>query len=544
MKKAIVVPLLLAIAALSGAAEEIVTVPWIDFEKLYRESVERELKEAEPEEEERDLYTIEEALYSFDVGDESASARVLLSGKVLSGEPDAIPLFKTDVIVSSMERVEGGNLVSDGEGVSLIPAGEGDFQVVLSLLAPVEEDGRSRYVRLGVPYALKNGLTVNLSAGDRLLEHPGIVGAEGTIHFAPRSELTVRFEEEGDPSSAGALEIDTLTVVRLEGKKLFFETHFVPSRPVPSPFRIRLTSEARYLSSSLKGSWIKPVEDGALLVTLPEKGTIPFTVDYVLDRDVTLPSTFSLPSVPENRGSEGIFFVEEPEGGEIDLTGEGFVKGLSPSRLPAGLRSLPDKRADLSRIAPGGRARLVFTPFETVRAPEVVLDNLSFFTSFEEGGRVLSVLRMELPPGMGPRFQIGSVPGAEIWSLRVNGKSKNLYTVEEESWIIPLSGDEKSLIELAFLRKEEKLGLRGRLEVLLPETGISARNVTIGVALPPRVELLAVEGDLAPVPEGKRSLPAEFIGERYFFALTFYKGEGMTVPLFYKEPVEIGKRRK
>lgn len=131
-----------------------------------------------------------------------------------------------------------------------------------------------------------------------------------------------------------------------------------------------------------------------------------------------------------------------------------------------------------------------------------------------------------------------AVPDAEIWSLKVNGRKGKVYTNGENRWIIPLVAGEISHVELALLQKGVRLGLRGRLEASLPHSGIPSRTVRVGIALPERVQLLSMEGPVNSEPTERWETPAEFVGRPYFFSRSFYKGEGMTLAVLYKEPVK------
>jgi hypothetical protein len=124
--------------------------------------------------------------------------------------------------------------------------------------------------------------------------------------------------------------------------------------------------------------------------------------------------------------------------------------------------------------------------------------------------------------------------------LKVNGKKMAVYTsgANDPFWIIPLAKGKTSKIELAMLRKSKKLGLRGRLEAVLPKMELPSRKALIAIGLPPRVELLSFEGDIAPDTDCQTKHPEDFIGTPYYFSKSFYKGEGISVAVSYKEPVK------
>jgi hypothetical protein len=331
-------------------------------------------------------HAIEEALYRMEVQGDVAAGRILLSGVSFGGAARAVPLFGADVVVSRVARLKGGALARRDGRLCLVPKAPGPFQVSLDVLIRLRGDRRARVLRFRVPEAVRNGLSLELPRGHRVLSHPGIADEDGTFHFAAVHAAEVRFAA-GDA---------------------------VPAAP----------------------------------------------------------------------------------------------------------------RVDAAKLS-------------TVATPRVVLDALQFFTAFEEGGGALSVLRMELPPEAGRWLRIRRVAGAEIWSLRVNGRKEALYALDDEHWVVALPGDAPASVELAFLRRGGKLGLRGRLEVALPATGMPARNVIVGVALPERVELMAVEGHLAPAPgagPAVRAVPAEFIGRRHFFRRAFYSGDGLQAAFYFREP--------
>ncbi len=144
---------------------------------------------------------------------------------------------------------------------------------------------------------------------------------------------------------------------------------------------------------------------------------------------------------------------------------------------------------------------------------------------------------MDVPPDVGARMELKAVPDSEIWSLMVNGARRRVYGGEQDTWIIPLASGQVSHVELAFLRKGPKLGLQGRLEALVPESGLPSQDVRVGVALPARVELLSMEGPVSAASGEAWKLPTEFVGKPYFFTRSFYNGEGMRLAISYKEPV-------
>ena len=146
----------------------------------------------------------------------------------------------------------------------------------------------------------------------------------------------------------------------------------------------------------------------------------------------------------------------------------------------------------------GAPIQIAYKPFRTVSSPTPILASQELFVSFAENGAVMSVLRMRVPPEIGSRLRLNVIENTEIWSLTVNDVKQSVYTDDQNGWIIPLVGGQSSLVELALLHHGEKLGLHGVLEAVMPETGLASRELILGIALPERVNLLSLEGAVAP----------------------------------------------
>ena len=522
-------------------AEESISVPWKESKALYRESIEREVMRT-PKEKVPLIYTLEEATYHLTIREKSAEGQVLLSGKVLSGDPEPIPLFNRDMVIAGVKQVTGGSLLPDKsptEMIYFLPDGETEaFQIMLSFLLEPKEDSRSRFLTIAIPQALKNSLALELPSGARLLDEPGILDAHSIYHFPAAQSLTVRYLDTKGLSTESPVEVDMFSRIRFHGKRAVITTAFLPQQPTPASFTLKAPKGSQYVSSSLNPSWIRQLDNGLYAIDLPPHMEAPFTTRFSVEGSVKDELSFQLPVIKDNNGKEGAFVIEEPDDGQITIWGDGPVSQTPIERLATELKRFAGENRFYMHIPPEKTLSLHIKRFQTVSTPPIVLDSQDFFTSFDDNGTMLSVLVMDIPPELGPRMKLKPLPGAEIWSLKVNGRSKTVYSGNEHEWIIPLAEGEVSHVELAFLRRGENLGLRGRLETALPETGLPSRRVRVGVALPERVQLLSVEGPLSPESGEAWKLPKEFIGKLHFFSRSFYKGDGMTIAVSYKEPLK------
>ena len=134
---------------------------------------------------------------------------------------------------------------------------------------------------------------------------------------------------------------------------------------------------------------------------------------------------------------------------------------------------------------------------------------------------------------------VARVEQAEIWALTVNGRPERVYDGDDHaSWVVPLASGQASQVELAFLSRDEKLGLHGRLVARVPRTGLSAKEIRVVLGLPARVELMSIEGPVSPAKTDPGKLPASFAGVPHIFTRSFYKGEAFDVALYYREPTK------
>lgn len=527
-------PLLLVAAA--SQAQNTVTVPWAEFKDLYTQQLESSLKkqlgvEAAP------LYTLDEADYQITLAENGASGRIALRGQALRGQPEPIALFGNELAVTGVQEAQGAALLSDGARYKLFIQNQEPFRLAFGVALAVQEDERSRFVALRAPAAVKNALHLTVPEGLRLIEEPGLHQADGSYFVAPGAELKIRFERSAATEAAPT--VDTFSRIELQGAKLQLTAYFIPARATTAPLRVRLAG-AQTVGTSLKPSWIKDDGDGSWAITLPRDWREPFSLDFEIAANAP---AIALPRIDGNQGREGEFQIREPVEARITASAQGLQSGLPDSRLPPALRATAGVVGVYARLAEGALT-LAIERFDAVSAPAMVLDAIHLYVSFSDNGAALSVLRLELPAQAGQKLEIKPIAGAEVWSLTVNGEPRSLYAQQSGQWVIPLAEGKDSVVELAYLQKGEKLGLKGRLEVAAPATGLAARRLNVAVALAERVELVAIEGDLEPAQGAHWPQVQGFTGRPYFFSQPFYRGAALNAAIFYKEPLDLSKEKR
>jgi hypothetical protein len=532
---------------------ETIPVPWEEFKNLYKESITRKMQQDLIKEKVPLRYSIASTDYKIALDKQKARGEVIITGKVISGELDLIPLFGSELVIEDLTTMTGGSLLCVGEHsnkISFLPDGNKDFQISFSFSTAVKEDNSSHFVSMTVPQALKNSLSLTLDSEISLVEPPGIKNSDETYYFSTRSVLTIRFSDKDSVSAAAApgVKIDTLSVIRLQGSQAMITTTFVPVQPVATGFTLQIPTNTTYVSSTLRSSWIKKLDEHSYRIEPPQGSKDRFSIQLALFESQTAGSYgFVLPIILDNTGSQGNFITEQPDGGRISLTGPKIVSRTPVSRLDSKLRAAAGRHRFFMKIALRAKISLSVRRFQTVSTASVVLDSISFFTSLDDNGSVLSVLIMDIPPEAGPRLSMQAIPHAKIWSLNVNGRKANVYTDRDDAsgnsgakkWIIPLARGEVSHVELAFIRHDQKPGLQGKFETELPAAGLPSNSVRIGIALPERLQLLSLEGPVSPAPHSKWKKPREFIGKPYYFTRAFYAGDGLKMVLSYKEPVNL-----
>ncbi len=524
-------------------AEGLVSVPWDEFKNLYEEKIERKIKDNKTEEIKAPFtYSIDSVDYNIRLTDGKANGSVRLSGSILSGNPEAMPLFDDKVIVTKIESITGGHLIAhdaDTKGLRFLPAQDtATFQIQLKFARSLDEKSNIQALAMTIPTAVQNTLTLELPDKSRLIEAPGIADETGRFHFFARDILRVRFAPEQRMVS-DSIDVDSLTEIRIQGRQLTMTSWFAPATPLLGPIRIRLPENAAFLASSLPAASIRELPENTLELSPSGNADTGFWLRFSMG-EVDEKGVFavSLPRVVDNIGSEGNFIVVEPDNGQITLEGEGVITRIPLAKLPEGLRSLHAEQSHFQRLRLDAVCRLVFSEFQTTAAPAIVLESVHLFTAFEENGNVLSMLVMNIPPEAGTRLRIPAIQGSNIWSLRVNGKRQNVYNDDSGNWIVPLQAGETSRVELALLRKSEALGLHGRLELKMPGIALSAKKFCLAVAIPQRVDLVSIEGPVSSDDGNKWEKPSEFVGKPYYFSRYFYQGESLNIALGYKEPVE------
>ncbi len=534
--------IVLTLVAMQCAAEPAVTVPWPEFQAIYSQQVGQDLrkelddlKKSLDQKPVKPIHVIQSALYQLRVVEAGISGHVTLEGQVLQGRPEPVPLFGDGIAVIGAADANGATLVTAEDGYQLYITGDEQFRITLRIEIPTQVERHSRIVSFRIPKAVTNGLNLTLPEDVKVLDLTESATDDGHYYFSPKETLSFRLEKQyGEEQDIPPL-VDLFSRIKVRGGSYLISSIFSLPRGSAADLHIHLPKGHHFISSSLKGAWIKESGPEGIVARLPREWQGSFSIDYEIPiTDQEAGTSIHLPWIPENLGREGEFHITQPDDGDIRLLGGAYREGLPESRLPdAILKQLPGTTGGYVKLLDGGEIRLELKRFDAVRAPEIVLDNVRFHTHFSDNGRAMSRLTLKLPPQVGNKLTLDAVPGAEIWSLKVNGKDQSLYSSASDRWVIPLAAGQSSIVELAYLKKVSRLGLKGRLELTIPATGIAANDLLLTVGLAERVEMVSLEGDMVPVEQSAATQGNKLYNFRY----PFYQGNSHSVVLYYQEPV-------
>ena len=527
---------LLLIGPATALAESNLTIPWDEFRLLYSERLRHEFDQELEDDTPEAVVAITEATYQLSLSGADAMVKIGINGRVIQGRPDPIPLFERGLAITEVVAMQGGTLISSDTGYLFFTETQGDFELALNAALAVEEDERSLLVSFAIPSAVRNRLEVELADTLEIIDAPGIRQPDGAYYFSPEPVMELRFAASSGLETTLEPSIDTFTRITLQGNKYVLVTTFAPNHRVPEEIEIRFTTPLSYLDSSLKRSFIKHIDREHVALVLPRDWMSPFELRFELDA-LAGQLELTLPSVTDNRGREGEFQIDQPVEARISVDGDTLERRISAARLSEQIQASAEVGNTYFSIPINTALALSLERFDEVKAPDVVLEAIHFYTSFAENGTAISVLRLDLPATSDNRLRLKSIPDAEVWSVTVNGGEQSLYTRQQGSWIVPLPEQESAVVELTFVQKGEKLGLEGELQMKVPEIGLAAQRVFVGIALAERVKLMALESDLTPSDGTYWPRVKSFVGTPYYFEYPFYRGETLKANIYYKEPL-------
>ncbi len=467
------------LGVVTARGESTVTVPWSEFNELYQERLESRIKDELAPDEVKPEHVFDTASYQLNVTDSQVVGRADVEGRVLQGDPGRIQLFGDNIAITNIKQSMGGHLGANANGYYFIPQRGSKFRTSFEFSAPITDSNGNKTLTIKPPSAVSNSLELTLPSHLRLLDSPLLNRINGHWYFPPVDTLTLRFQELVRDSAEQGLAINTLTRFEWRGGHMVVTSFFQPVHALPESFAIQLDSAAANVALSLPSESYDVAANGLVRVTVDGHSRDPFIVQYEISSDGN-DYEISLPRIENNTGREGDFFLVQTPGLRIKRIEEKQASVLPPHVLPKPLVSFASLTESYLRLDAGADAvSLRVRRLPAAPTPKLVLDTVHFYASFIDNGDVFSVLRAEIPSRAEDKLVLRAVDDAEIWSVKVNDEPADLYSDDEGQWIIPLHDSNASSVELAYVQRREKLGLKGRLDVTVPATGLSARHLNV-----------------------------------------------------------------
>ena len=407
------------------AGNEGVFMPWGEFQRLYRESVERDiLKQTPPPPHVAQVYAIDEARYVLTVDGVNVQGNVTYSGNKVSGDPEAILLLGKDAVITNITQGKGGGILSGKQDVGMlfIPAsGTQVFQITANFLIQSSNEENSRTISLTIPQALQNSLELKLPTDSKLLEAPGILGADGRYHFGPAMSLTIKYLDRQALAATTVTEIDSVSRIAVQKNRVNITTAFLPVRPLRSSFVLHVPEGAACIASSLPSSCIKKRDASSYEIQTPANDKNPFQIELAVETGGDTENNegeivLRLPEIEGNTGEQGRFVVEEPDDGQVTASATGLVTQIPIEKLDEKLPREIGRARVFMKVPTSEKITLAVRRFKSVTTPTLVLEGQHYFSAVDENGSVLSVLVLDVPSGAGERLALKSVAEAEIWS--------------------------------------------------------------------------------------------------------------------------------
>ncbi len=530
---------LLALAlACTQADADSATVPWSEFKQLYTEHIEStRRKDEDGKAGAPPGYTLRRAEMALHADGDTVTGEIAFAGETLSPPPVIVPLIGETTLVAGVRGETGGHVLRTADAVAFRSDTTGPFQVTLDVVLPVAREREMRSVEVPGPAALTNALRIDLPPGSRLTGAPGVPGPDGRRYLAAGRTQTIRYVSEQE-AAAMPPAIDIFTEITVHQHRLRLTSLLVPGQPLAHPFDLQLPAGARIVSSTLQDDWWRLRNDGRYRIDLPADLDRALEIVADLDAPAARPLQVMLPRIRDNTGAEGNFTVREPVHTRVSFQGAGLAGNLPAEQLTGAIR---ERWPALMEFDHAGEEPIAITlePLPPVATAELVLDAVTFYAAYSEDGQVLTTLRMTVPATAGTRLRLKPAPGAQVWSVTVDGVRREMLVEDDRAWIVPLDGRSAAEVEIAMLSRHDRPALRGELNLTLPATGLSARTLYFGLALPKRLELASMDSDLAPEDPARLPHPEYFRGSTYLFTRSFYRGEAIPVALAYREPAAI-----
>ncbi len=483
--------------------------------------------------------TIETVIYQLRVEDGQLFGNIELSGKTLRGAPTQFPVFKPNFSTTGILDVSGADLSLDDSGFYQLYSQENvPFNMHLSFVQNFETTEQGNFtMALPLIGAVQQTLYLELPDHIELVNSNMSSIAEGLygipVETAPQLEFRKKLISKDKNEQ---ISIDSFSTIEVHQDYLLIESHFVPAQPINQPLRVKLADGSSNIASNLDQDRIEIDDDGNLTLRLKANWVTPFTLRYQLPL-TELASIWQVPTIGGNYGNQGEFYILPEPGLSIEVNHPSLVSNIAASNLSHQVQAVVQQKDPYYRIVGGESVKLLIQRYTEVNKPDFILDELYFRVDITDSGKRRNTLTFVLPAQkQASQIILKAIPGADLWSLKVNGVMQPLYQQQGQDWILPVISNKQSSVELVYLEEMDKPGISGNMKITLPETHLAAEILYVSIILPKRLSLINIDTML--LPEDHTEI--DNLPNHYSFQSPYYKGGTLSSSLYYAESANVG----
>lgn len=485
------------------------------------------------------LSAIETVIYQLRVEGDQLFGNIQLSGKTVRGAPTQFPVFKPNFATTGILEVAGAELSLDDKGFyQLYSQDNKPFNLHLSFVQNFENMSSGDFTTvLPTIEAIQQTLTLTLPDHVELIDSnlspitEGLFGIPGEV--APRLTFRKKLISRGKDQP---IAVESFSTLEVRQDYVLVESYFVPTQPINQPLLVKLARGSSNIASNLDTDSVEINETGSLTLRFKANWMTPFTLRYHLPLD-ELVAVWQVPMIEGNFGNQKGFYISPSVGLSIEPSHPELISNIAISSLSKQMVSVARQNEPYYQIVVGEPVTLKIQRFSEVSKPEFILDTLHFRVDITDTGKRRNTLTFVLPvQNQATQITLKAIPQAQLWSLKVDGELKPLYQQKGRDWVLPVTANKQSTVELVYLEELDKPGISGNMDINLPETQLAAEMLYVSIMLPSRLSLINIDTAMLAEDQGETNNQPN----QYFFRSPYYRGGAMSSSLYYAESLNAG----
>ena len=207
------------------ANEQFITVPWEEFDVLYRNQIKKDLEQSETDK--STVVSLERVKYDLQVDDYQATGLVSIWGNAISGDLKPIDLFGQGIVVTGVTESNNASLLADENGYKLLASSANEFSAMFKVSIPVLDFQVNPRIELDVPTAVSNEITFVSNGSLEPVQSKALHEVGDKYYFAPTKSLYIGFERSNQGLEEKQGEVQLLAKVKTPDEVLDAVTFFV-----------------------------------------------------------------------------------------------------------------------------------------------------------------------------------------------------------------------------------------------------------------------------------------------------------------------------